>query len=103
MRVSPLVLDRPTVDIDVAAGGVVQLDPLPGRVIDLSKSGIGIEIRRPLRVFSREVFTYQQAQSPLTQVAGIVRWCRLADEYRDADEETSLYRAGVELVDSRRA
>ena len=77
---------------------IVLADPVPGRLLDISEAGMGIETRSPLAVRARSEFVLESGSKRHT-LQGEVRWCRLTDTIPMPHGETaSIYRAGVAFV-----
>ena len=73
-------------------------DPVPGRILDISEAGMGVETRSPLAVRERSEFTLNTGTGRKT-LRGEVRWCRLTDTIPlPRGEAASVYRSGIAFV-----
>lgn len=68
--------------------------PAPGRIMNWSEHGMGVEICRPLRVLSTTQFEAQGKRSRI-ELFGEVRWCRIVEGLPLKSE--ARYRAGIAL------
>lgn len=79
--------------------GFALKSPVPGRVVDITAFGAGVESHSPLRVLEERTFTFGIGKSSAT-VRGEVRWCRLAETKPTASGESiPIFRAGIAFVD----
>jgi hypothetical protein len=69
--------------------------PLPGRVINWSEAGLGIETARPLRLETRKLFLAEGRRTKI-ELYGEVRWCRKIDG--SSGKRPPTYRAGITLI-----
>ena len=80
--------------------GIVLADPVPGRLLDISEAGMGVETRSPLPVRGRKEFILASG-SRSRAIRGEVRWCRLTDTIPlPHGERASVYRSGIAFVSS---
>lgn len=87
--------DRRTVD------NVYLFNPVPGRVVDLCASGLGVETRDALPLAKRDLFSIGDDAMVRAKLRAEVRWCRLArTESRSNGDVISIYRSGIEFVDA---
>ena len=75
--------------------GVLLYGPIYGRVLNWSEAGMGIEVSRPLRLETRELFVAKGKRSKI-ELFGEVRWCRRVDG--DPLDSTPTYHAGITLI-----
>jgi len=75
--------------------GVNLYIPAKGRIVNWSEAGMGIEVRRPLRVSTRSVFEAQGKRSRI-ELYGEVRWCYLVEGL--PLDSPAIYRAGITLI-----
>ncbi len=88
--------DRKVVD------NVFLFNPVPGRVLDLCASGLGVETRDALPLAKQDFFSIGDDAMVRAKLRARVRWCRLArTESRSNGDVISIYRSGVEFVDAR--
>lgn len=77
---------------------VFLFNPVPGRIIDLSASGLGIETRDALPLSKQDLFSIGDDVMVRAKIRAEVRWCRLArTESRSNGDVVSIYRSGVEF------
>ena len=75
-------------------------NPVPGRVVDLTEEGVGVECNEPLKVFHRYPFTLVvgRRRSKLRR-QGVVRWSRLTAAGVDTNGEPEMvYRVGISFL-----
>jgi hypothetical protein len=85
-----------------AIDNVFLFNPVPGRVIDLCASGLGVETRDALPLAKQDFFSIGDDAMVRAKIRAQVRWCRLArTESRSNGDVISIYRSGVEFVDAR--
>ncbi len=76
--------------------------PVPGHILDVSGTGIGIETREPLVVLARNTFAWA-SDDVRFEFLGEVRWCRLTDTIPLRDGGSPVYRAGIAFVERQQA
>ena len=82
---------------------VYLFNPVPGRIIDLSASGLGIETRDALPLAKPDLFSIGDDAMVRAKIRAEVRWCRLArTESRSNGDVISIYRSGVEFSEAGR-
>jgi len=69
--------------------------PVTGRVLNLSDAGMGIEIARPLRLDTRDLFIAKNRDSKI-ELHGEVRWCRMVDA--KSSNQPPVYHAGITII-----
>ncbi len=69
--------------------------PAPGKIMNWSEQGMGVEICRPLRIDTRVLFEAQGKKSKM-ELFGEVRWCSIVEGLPLATE--ARYRAGIDLI-----
>ncbi len=74
--------------------------PVPGTVLNISESGIALEMHGKLMVGNSYFFRLRHGSRILT-VPGTVEWCRMTATRTDECEATPVFRAGVAFADSR--
>lgn len=77
------------------AENVLLFGPVAGRVMNLSESGMGIEIHRPLRLATRDLFVTEHGDSKL-ELIGEVRWCRKVGSWNG--DRPPIYHAGITII-----
>ena len=74
------------------------LNPVHGRVVDMSSLGFGIETYRPFSVPERSVFSIGEPASA-AKIRAEVRWCLLVRTERiENGDVVPVYRSGLEFV-----
>lgn len=74
-------------------------NPVPGVVLDISATGLGIECGTSLEVLKPHLFTLSIGTSR-AKVMGEVRWCRLTrTRLLPNGDPAPVYRAGIAFVD----
>ncbi len=85
----------------IPARNLAVRNPVPGRVIDLTEDGMGIECNQPLRVFECYPFTLVVGRASKFHNQGEVRWSRLTAAGVNAKGEPELvYRVGIAFLSS---
>jgi len=80
---------------------VYLFNPVPGRVVDLCASGLGVETRDALPLSKQDLFSIGDDAMVRAKIRGHVRWCRLArTESRANGDVISIYRSGVEFTEA---
>ena len=80
--------------------GIDLRNPVPGNILDISTSGLGLETSDSLVPLSQQNFTLGIGAARAT-VLGEVRWCRLAGtRMTDRGESEPVYRAGIALLEA---
>lgn len=75
-------------------------NPIQGRVLDITVSGLGIETHSPVPVLMHSAFMISDGRRRST-IRGEVRWCRLTGTVPLPNGEVApVYRAGIEILDS---
>ena len=70
-----------------------------GRLVDMSETGLGVEVGKPFPVRLRTTVTLE-IPTVRPSFRGEVRWCRLTNTIRTAESSVSpIYRAGIALLD----
>ena len=78
---------------------VYLFNPVPGKVVDLCASGLGVETRDALPLTKQDLFSIGDDAMVRAKIRGQVRWCRLArTESRSNGDVISIYRSGVEFT-----
>jgi len=78
---------------------ILLTNPVPGQVVDMSASGMGLESREAIKVSVENLFTLASG-STRAQILGEVRWCKLAGTKPLPNGEVApLYRAGIVFRD----
>ncbi|MGB5161919.1 MAG: PilZ domain-containing protein [Thermoanaerobaculia bacterium] len=73
-------------------------EPIKGRIVDLSESGLGIESSQQLEVLGRYVFRLSTGKAR-PEFLGEVRWCKLESLGSRDGKKAPIYRAGVALLE----
>ncbi len=74
-------------------------NPVPGQVIDMSASGMGLESREAIKSLGESLFTLASG-STRAQVLGEVRWSKLSGTKQMPNGEVApLYRTGIAFRD----
>ena len=74
---------------------MILFGPVTGRVLNLSDAGMGIEIARPLRLETRDLFVAKNRDSEI-ELHGEVRWCRMVDA--KSSNKPPVYQAGITII-----
>ena len=79
---------------------LVLKNPIRGHIVDISRSGIGLESSSPLVPLTQQKFTIGLGAGRAS-VLGEIRWCKLAGTRTiDKGESEPVYRAGVALLEA---
>jgi hypothetical protein len=75
-------------------------NPIQGRVLDITVSGLGVETHAPVPVLMQSAFMISDGRRRST-IRGEVRWCRLTGTVPLPNGEIApVFRAGIEILDS---
>lgn len=84
-----------------AADHMYLTGPVAGRVVDINRTGLGVETEEPLAVMKRKQFSYVLGHSSF-DFLGEVRWCRFTGSIPVASgDRVPIYRAGIAAVRRR--
>ena len=84
-----------------AADHMYLIGPVTGRVIDINRTGLGVETEEPLAVMKRKQFSYVVGHSSF-DFLGEVRWCKFTGSIPVAGgDHAPVYRAGIAMVKRR--